>query len=159
MKSMRIPISALFVALALIFSYIESFIQIGYPGVKLGLANLVILVALYSIGTKEAWIINTVRIVLAGLMFTGVSMMLYSLGGAICAMIVMSILKNRKTFSIIGVSIGGAAAHNFGQLLVAALMVENFAIFSIMPALMIMGLLSGIIIGIVANVLVVRINA
>ena len=98
-----------FTALALIFSYVESLIPIhfGVPGIKLGLANLLIVIFLYKRNAKEALLLSIVRIVLAGFMFANLFSILYSLAGGILSLAVMAFLKKRGTFSVIGVSIAG----------------------------------------------------
>ena len=119
-----------FTALALIFSYVELLIpiQFGVPGMKLGLANLVIVIFLYKRNAKEAMLLSVVRILLAGLMFSNLFSILYSLAGGILSLIVMAVLKKLETFSVIGVSIAGGIAHNMGQLVIAMVVVETYRI-------------------------------
>ncbi len=149
----RISSAALLATLALIFSYIEAIIPmpVGIPGVKLGIANLVIIVALYSLGMRYALPINLIRIIVAGLLFSGLFGAIYSLSGGMLSLIVMAILKKTDFFSIIGVSIAGAVSHNFGQIVVAALIIQNVKIFTYMPILVFSGIISGMIIGILAH--------
>ena len=154
-RTRRLTISAMFATLALIFTYVEVLIpfSVGIPGVKLGLANLVILIALYEMDYKYAATINILRIVLSGLLFSGVFAMLYSLAGGMISLTVMWILKKTGKFSMIGVSMAGGVAHNFGQLLVAALVVSNARMFVYFPVLVFSGIAAGIGIGIIAFVL------
>ena len=144
--------SALFASMALIFSYIEAILpmSVGIPGVKLGIANLVVIIALYRADLKTAFGINLIRILVAGLLFSGVFGMLYSLAGGMLSMIVMYLLKKMNLFSVTGVSMAGGLAHNMGQLLVAALVISNIRIFLYLPVLMFSGIISGILIGITA---------
>ena len=118
----RVTLAAGLAALALIFSYIEAIIPFnaGMPGVKLGIANLVILVSLYTLGFRYTFAINLVRILVAGLLFNGFFGALYSLAGGILSLFVMYGLKRTGLFSQTGVSMAGGVAHNTGQLLVAA---------------------------------------
>ncbi len=155
LRTRRLTASAMFAALALIFSYIEAIlpINVGVPGVKLGLANLIIIIALYELDTRYAFFINLVRICLAGLMFTGVMAMLYSLTGGMISLLVMVFLKKTDRFSMIGVSMAGGVAHNFGQLLIASFVVSNIKMFLYFPILVFTGIASGIGIGIVAYVI------
>ena len=141
-----------FTALALIFSYVESLIPIhfGVPGIKLGLANLLIVIFLYKRNAKEALLLSIVRIVLAGFMFANLFSILYSLAGGILSLAVMAFLKKRGTFSVIGVSIAGGVCHNLGQLLVAMLAVETYQVGYYLPVLLIAGIVTGMLIGIVA---------
>lgn len=142
-----------FTALALIFSYIELLIpiQFGVPGMKLGLANLVIVIFLYKRNAKEAMLLSVVRILLAGLMFSNLFSILYSLAGGILSLIVMAVLKKLETFSVIGVSIAGGIAHNMGQLVIAMVVVETYRIGYYFPILLITGMVTGMLIGVISN--------
>ena len=142
-----------FTALALIFSYVELLIpiQFGVPGMKLGLANLVIVIFLYKRNAKEAMLLSVVRILLAGLMFSNLFSILYSLAGGILSLIVMAVLKKLETFSVIGVSIAGGIAHNMGQLVIAMVVVETYRIGYYFPILLITGMVTGILIGVISN--------
>ena len=118
---------ALFVALAMIFSYLEFLlpIPIPFPGVKLGLANLAIVVPLYLWGFFPALVISLLRIALVGITFGSLATILYSLLGALFSLAVMAGLKKWNIFSVTGVSVVGGVCHNIGQLAAAALIVEN----------------------------------
>ena len=145
----RVAVSALFASLALIFSYIEAILPFapGIPGIKLGIANLVVIIAMYRLDLRYALVINLVRIFLAGFMFNGLYGALYSLCGCLVSYIVMCILFKSDRFSVIGVSIGGGVAHNIGQLCIAAVLVSSPQIFYYLPVLILSGTLSGILIG------------
>lgn len=148
-------------ALALIFSYIETLIpfQIGIPGVKLGLANLVIVIALYRMPVGEVYLLSGVRVVLTGFLFGNLMSILYSLAGGILSLTVMWGMKLIRSVSILGVSIAGGVFHNIGQLLAAALMVETYGVFSYLPVLLISGLLTGFVIGLAAGEMLKRIRS
>lgn len=148
-------------ALALIFSYIETLIpfQIGIPGVKLGLANLVIVIALYRMPVGEVYLLSGVRVVLTGFLFGNLMSILYSLAGGILSLTVMWGMKRIRSVSILGVSIAGGVFHNVGQLLAAALMVETYGVFSYLPVLLISGLLTGFVIGLAAGEMLKRIRS
>ena len=154
----KLTMTALLAALALIFSYIEVLIPFSpaIPGIKLGIANLVVIVALYHMGLKYAITINVVRIFIAGLLFSGVFGIIYSLAGAILSMTVMVLLKKTGLFSVTGVSMAGGVAHNLGQILAAAFLVSNLSIFIYFPVLIFSGLISGALIGIVAYIILER---
>ncbi|MDE6025000.1 MAG: Gx transporter family protein [Lachnospiraceae bacterium] len=141
-----------FIALALVLSYLESLIPVfaAVPGVKLGVANIVTMVALYKLGTKPAIIVSVGRIVLAAILFGNISTMIYSFAGAAFSILMMIILKKTKIFSVVGVSVAGAIAHNIGQLAVAAIMLENLNIMYYFPVLLITGVVSGIAVGLIA---------
>jgi heptaprenyl diphosphate synthase len=139
----------MFVALAFVFSYIEVLIpfSIGIPGIKLGLANIVVLTILYAMGTKEAFVISCIRILLVGFTFGNMSSILFSFAGGLLSWLVMSICKQIKSFSMIGVSIAGGITHNIGQILVAAIILETASIALYIPVLLIVGTVTGLVIG------------
>lgn len=149
-----------FTALALIFSYVETLIpfQFGIPGVKLGLANLIIVIVLYKTDWKEALLLSIVRIVLAGFIFGSLFSILYSLAGGILSLAVMALLKKKDSFSVMGVSMAGGVAHNVGQLIVAMIVVETYQVGYYLPVLLIAGLITGAVIGIVAGEVLKRIR-
>lgn len=154
-SSKTIATTSMFATLALIFSYIEAILpfSLGIPGVKLGLANFVIIVALYKMNFKYAFFINLIRITISGLLFSGVFGMFYSLSGGLLSLLIMYLLKRTQMFSMVGVSMAGGVAHNLGQLLTASLIVSNFKMFFYFPVLMFSGLLTGILIGILSYII------
>lgn len=154
-KTRHLAFSAMFAALALIFSYVEALIPIPIPvpGVKLGIANLVIIIALYRMGFKYAFSINCVRIVIAGLLFSGVFGMIYSFAGGILSLCVMYLLKRTKLFSMVGVSMAGGVMHNLGQLIAACLIVSTSSLMSYFSVLLFTGLIGGILVGIPAYII------
>ena len=156
--SRKTAYAGLLAALALIFSYIEVLIPFapGIPGVKLGIANLVIIVSLYYLGSRYAFAVNMVRVFIAGLLFTGVFGMLYSLAGALLSFFVMVVLKRIGLFSVTGVSMAGGTAHNLGQIIVAAIVIGNAKVFAYFPVLIFSGLISGAVIGILAYLILKR---
>ncbi|MEE0716201.1 MAG: Gx transporter family protein [Eubacterium sp.] len=153
MSTKRIANMAMLVALAIIFSYVEFLIPInlGIPGIKLGLANLVIVIALYTLELGDVWIISILRILIIGFMFGSGMSIIYSLAGAVVSLIVMALMKKINGFSIMGISMIGAVAHNMGQIVVAMFVVENTSILYYVPTLLIAGLITGGIIGIVSK--------
>lgn len=156
--SKRIATSAILAALALIFSYIEAILpfNVGIPGIKLGLANLVVMIALYELGSRYAISVNIVRVLIAGLLFTGLYGAMFSLAGCVASYLVMWFLHKTGRFSILGVSMGGGAAHTTGQLIVAMFMVSNIRLSYYFPILLISGMVSGIIVGIGSYILISR---
>lgn len=149
-----------FTALALIFSYVESLIPIhfGVSGIKLGLANLLIVIFLYKRNAEEALLLSVIRIVLSGFLFANLFSILYSLAGGILSLAVMAYLKKRGTFSVVGISIAGGVAHNLGQLVVAMLVVETYRVGYYFPVLLMAGVLTGMLIGIVAAEILKRLK-
>ena len=160
MKSKRVATFGVLVALAFIFSYIESLVAFSglIPGMKVGLANIVIVLALYKLGEKEAFFISFVRIVLVGFTFGNMSTMLYSMAGGILSFLAMCIAKRTKLFSIVGVSILGAIFHNIGQIVIAIWMLESSVLVHYLPLLLLSGLITGIVIGIVGGELKKRVE-
>lgn len=143
-------------AFGAILSYIEAIISFGIfiPGVKLGLANIAVVIALYIYGYKDALIINIVRIVVVGLIFGNLFSISFSIAGALISYIVMSLLKKVDIFSTIGVSVAGGVAHNVGQLLIATLIIESYSVINYLPVLMLAGIICGLIIGIVSHMVI-----
>lgn len=156
--SYRVAVSAVLTALAMICSYIEAIFpfNFGIPGVKLGLSNLVVLVALYSLGAGCAFAINLTRIILSGLMFSGVSAMLYSLSGGMVSFLVMLVLSRIDLFSPAGVSMAGGVFHNIGQITLAALVTETVKIYFYLPVLLISGTAAGLVLGIAGSMVLDR---
>lgn len=147
-------------ALALIFSYIETLIpiQFGVPGIKLGLANLIIVIVLYKTDWREALLLSAARIILAGFIFGNLFSIIYSLAGGILSLAVMVLLKRTNRFSAIGVSMAGGVCHNIGQLIVAMIAVETYQVGYYLPVLLIAGLITGAVIGAVAGEVLKRIR-
>lgn len=149
-----------FTALALIFSYVETLIPIsvGIPGVKLGLANLVVVIVLYKLDAQTAYLLSIVRVVLAGFIFGNLFSILYSLAGGLFSLTAMTILKKSGKFSLIGVSIAGGVFHNVGQLIVAALVLESLSVAYYFSVLLISGVVTGMLIGVISGEMLKRLN-
>lgn len=156
----KIAYWGVFLALALVCSYVESLIPIsfGIPGVKLGLTNIVVILMLYTIGAKDAILISVLRIILASFMFGNAFSIIYSLAGGILSFVVMLLLKNTGKLKILSISTAGGISHNVGQLIVAALVVENYNILFYVPVLIIAGIITGFLIGLLAGEIVLRIG-
>ena len=149
----KIAYLGLCLALALICSYVEALIPvpIGIPGVKLGLANVLVVGVLYLSGWKDAAIVSFARVLLAGFFFGNLYSILYSLAGALLSLIVMTAVKKTEKLHLISVSAAGGIAHNVGQFLVAALVVENYRILYYLPVLFLVGMVTGVLIGVVVT--------
>ena len=147
-------------SVALVMGYIESLIPIPYPvyGMKIGLANIVIVWVLYTINIKAAGTISLVRILLAGFLFGNLYSIIFSLAGAGLSLAIMWLLKKTEKFTIVGVSIAGGVCHNLGQIIVAVIVLENIRIASIFPFLMVSGVVSGIAIGLLGGLLFKKIK-
>ncbi len=148
------------VALAFVLSWLEAQIPtfIAVPGVKLGLTNLVVLLALYKLGWKDALAINLVRIVLAGLTFGSVASMWYALAGGILSGIGMILVKNLMKARIVVVSIVGGLLHNLGQLLVAVFILDSPSLFYYLVILWLVGSFSGALIGVIGGLIIARVT-
>lgn len=145
----------LMAALALIFSYIEAIIPYNpaIPGIKLGVANIVTVIALYRFGAKDAVAVSAIRVVLAGLLFNGLFGMLYAMAGAVLSLAGMILLKKTGIFSVTGVSMAAGVLHNLGQLLIASALIEDLRIFFYFPVLLFSGLAAGILVGIASSLI------
>ncbi len=148
----KIAFYGLLIALAFVLSYIESLIPVfvAIPGAKLGLTNLVVLVALERFGKRDAFIINMIRILLVGFTFGNTFSLLYSFAGGILSFIIMILLKKTKKFSLVGISVSGGVGHNMGQIIVAAFVLETGALIYYLPFLLVIGTVAGVIIGILS---------
>ena len=148
----KIAFYGLLIALAFVLSYIESLIPVfvAIPGAKLGLTNLVVLVALERFGKRDAFIINMIRILLVGFTFGNTFSLLYSFAGGILSFLIMILLKKTKRFSLVGISVSGGVGHNMGQIIVAAFVLETGALIYYLPFLLAIGTVAGVIIGILS---------
>jgi len=160
MKNKKIATYGLLIALAFIFSYVEVLfpIPVPVPGIKVGLANIVVIIALYTLGGKQALVLSMIRILLVGFTFGNLYSIIYSLAGAILSWVSMVLLKNAKSFSIVGVSILGGVMHNVGQIVVAGFMLETASLIYYLPVLAISGIVAGIVVGILAASITIRLN-
>lgn len=151
----QLTLCAVLTAMALALSYLENLfplaLAIPIPGVKLGLANIVTVFALYALGPAQALMILAARCLL-GAMFAGnANALLFSLLGGFAAMLAMILLVRLERFSVYGVSIGGAAAHNCGQMAAAVLTLGSTAPLYYLPVLLAVSLAAGALTGLVAG--------
>ena len=158
MNNKTISKIAVFSAIAIIFGYIESLFPLPLPvyGAKVGISNIVILTSLYILTTPVSWGIMLIKTFVSSLLFSSFSAFLYSVSGGIFSILTMSILKKTKKFSIVGISIAGGVSHNIGQLIVAAIFLKNINIFYYLPFLIIIGTISGGVIGIISQIIIKR---
>ena len=158
----QLALCAVLAALALGLSTLESLFPISLliplPGVKLGLANIVTVFALYELGALPALAILITRCVLGGLFAGNVSAMLFSLLGGLLAMAVMIALRYCRRLSIYGVSIGGAAAHNIGQMAAAVITLGSTMVLGYLPFLLAVSLFTGVLTGFLASLLFAAIS-
>jgi heptaprenyl diphosphate synthase len=160
MKSKRTATYGLLIALAFILSYIETLIPIPFavPGMKMGLANLVVITSLYAMGGKQAFVLSMIRIILVGFTFGNLSTMAFSIAGGLLSWFLMLIFMKTKWFSIVGVSIIGGISHNIGQILVSIYIVDNLNIAYYLPFLLITGVVTGTLIGMLGALIVKRLK-
>lgn len=156
----KIAYLSIFSALAIIFGYVETLfpIFIGIPGIKLGLANLAVLFILHRYTWKDAAFVSVIRIVVIGFLFGNMFSILYSLAGAALSILVMTLIRRNTQFSTIGISVAGGVFHNVGQLIVAMLIVENTSLIYYAPALLVSGVVTGSLIGILTQETLKRIR-
>lgn len=156
----RVALDGILVALAMIFSYIETFIpfNFGVPGIKLGLANLVVLLGLTFLPAVDVLLISLVRIFLSSLLFGNVMSLWYSLAGGLLSFLCMWLLTKREGYSIIGISMVGGVMHNVGQVITAAIIVRTIQLTWYLPVLLVAGLVTGAVIGTLAKLLMPRVQ-
>ena len=160
MKTKKLTVMALVTALAMILSFVESQIPafVAVPGVKMGLANIAVVFALYELGWKEAAAISLVRVVLVSLLFGSIASLFYSFAGAVLSLAGMGILKRSGKFTEIVVSVAGGILHNIGQIAMASLILETDALRYYLPFLLLSGTVAGVVIGVVSAIMVKRIR-
>lgn len=151
--SKKVARMGVFIALAMIFSYIEVLIpfNFGIPGVKLGIANIVTVTSLYIFSTGEAFGISVIRIVLMGILFGNGMSLLYSLAGGLLSFLAMRLGKKTNWFSVMGVSVAGGVFHNVGQILAVMLVMKNTMFVTYLPVLLVAGVVTGYLIGLLAK--------
>ncbi len=155
----RLSLLSLLTSLALILSFVESQLPPIYPsipGIKVGLANIVIIYSLYSLCPIDTIAISLIRVFTVSLLFGNALVLAYSLSGAILSFLVMLILKKLNKFSCVGVSVAGAVSHNLGQIGVAILLLNTPQIGYYMIILALTGAIAGILIGLCAAILIKR---
>ncbi len=142
----------LLTAVAIVLGYFEYLLPVtGIPGVKLGLANTVLLYALYLIDVPSAILLMFLKVGLSGLLFGGPAAMLYSLAGGVLSLVVMILARKSKGLSIVGVSVLGAVSHNVAQMVVACFVVESRAILAYLPILLFAAAVTGTLTGLIAR--------
>ena len=142
----------LLTAVAIVLGYFEYLLPVtGIPGVKLGLANTVLLYALDLIDVPSAILLMLLKVGLSGLLFGGPAAMLYSLAGGVLSLIVMILARKSRGLSIVGVSVLGAVSHNIAQMVVACFVVETRAILAYLPILLFAAAVTGTLTGLIAR--------
>lgn len=157
MKTNKLTRSALLASLMLALGYVESLLPAfsAIPGIKLGLANTVLLYAVYICGVKSAVALAVIKVLLSGFLFGSPAAMLYSASGAALSLCAMLLLKRTGKFSPVGVSAAGAIAHNLGQCIAAACVIGISPVLAYFPMLLLSGAVTGLVTG-TAAVLVIK---
>ena len=160
MKTKKLTVMALTTAVAMILSFVESQIPafVAVPGVKVGLANIAVVFALYRLGWKEAAAISLVRVVMVSMLFGSIASLFYSLAGAVLSLAGMGLMKKTGRFTEIMVSVTGGILHNIGQIAMACLILETAALRYYLPFLLVSGIIAGVVVGLVSAVLVQRVK-
>ena len=156
MKSKKVTFLGLAIALAMIFSFVESQIPafVAIPGIKIGLPNLVIVFLLYRIGAKEAVTVSIIRILLISMLFGNLQTLSFSVAGAVLSLLSMILLKKTGWFSAIAVSIVGGIFHNVGQIIAACLWTATPEVAFYLPVLLVSGTVAGTVIGVISGLIV-----
>ncbi|MBO5204161.1 MAG: Gx transporter family protein [Clostridia bacterium] len=145
----KLALCGMMTALAIVFGYVEHLIPfpIGIYGIKLGIANIAIVVAIYALGGRTALIISTIRILISTMLFGNGVSLAYSLCGGLLSTLVMMLMKRSSRLSCIGVSVCGGIVHNIAQLAVAVAVVDNLKIAFYLPVLLAAGAITGFLVG------------
>lgn len=159
-ETKRLALGAMLVAFAMILSYIESLVPplVAIPGVKLGLANIATVFVLYCLGERYAVAVSLLRVVLSSLLFGSAVSLIYSLTGAVLSLVFMILLRRIGIFTPVGVSAAGGVAHNAGQIICAALIMENAGLTYYLAPLTVAGVITGCVIGIAAGFVITKIK-
>ena len=153
-KIQRLATAGMLTAVMFIIGYVESLLPpfFSVPGIKPGFANIPVMIALFMLDWRLASAMSFTRIILSGFTFTGMFACIYSLGGALLSITVMVIMKKTGKFSVTGMSMAGAVAHNLGQTAVALIFVGKGVLYYF-PVLVISGIAAGALTGVVAGAL------
>lgn len=162
MDSKKVARLSILISVAIILSIIENYLPLPFivPGAKIGLANIVTMVGIISIGYKDTFVIMIIRIIIGSIFGGGPSGMIYSLSGGLLSFITMVFIKEifNEKVSAVGISVTGAVFHNIGQVLVASFILNNMLIFSYLPMLTVVGTFSGIFVGMSTNYFLSHLN-
>lgn len=159
-ETKRLTALAITLSFAIILSYLESIIPVlvAIPGVKIGLANIAVIFALYKFGAREAAVISLLRIFLISILFANPISMIYSLSGGALSLIAMILLKRLTPLGKITISICGGVLHNVGQIAAASFMLSTDLVVYYLPFLLLSGIIAGCAVGVAAGIMIKRIN-
>jgi len=147
-------------SLAIVMGYLEQMIPlpVAFPGVKLGLSNICVILALYRLGYKEAFSVSLIKSLICGILFWGVGGMLYGVAGALLSFMVMAFVYKTGLLGTVGISIAGALFHNIGQLIALFLLSGSFSFIYYLSVLGIAAVITGTITGIISIIIIERIG-
>lgn len=159
-RAYQVAMIGMFASLAIILGYVETLlpIQLGIPGIKLGLANIVIVFVIYTLGGTAAFVVNFIRILVINSMFGTIMTLLFSLCGGILSLLVMLLVKRCSGIHLLSVSICGGIAHNVAQIIVASIFVKNSIVLLYLPIISIGGIVTGVLIGWMAGILLKKLQ-
>ena len=159
-KTQRLCVLSMTVAAAMLLSFIEAQLPAftAVPGIKVGLANIAVIFALYRFGIKDAVIVSLVRVSLIALLFGSAVSLAYGMAGAVVSLAIMWVLKRFSPLTSIGVSVAGGVAHNVGQIALACVLVRSGGVLYYLPVLLITGTVAGVVTGVAAGILVKRLK-
>ena len=159
-KTKRLAYLAVTISVAMVLSFVESRLPafVAVPGVKVGLANIAVIFALYKFGAKEAVAISLIRVALVALLFGSFVSLLYSVAGAVLSLSGMLLLKKLAGLSEVGVSVCGGVLHNVGQIAVACVIMQTNVIVYYLPFLLLSGTVAGVVIGLASAMLIKKIK-
>lgn len=159
-KTKRLAYLAVTISVAMVLSFVESRLPafVAIPGVKVGLANIAVIFALYKFGAKEAVAISLIRVALVALLFGSFVSLLYSVAGAVLSLSGMLLLKKLTGLSEVGVSVCGGVLHNVGQIAVACVIMQTNVIVYYLPFLLLSGTVAGVVIGLASAMLIKKIK-
>ena len=161
-KVQQIALSGLLTSLMLVFGFIERQfpLPVPVPGIKLGLANSVLLYALYMLGIRQTIVLMLLKSLMSWLIYMNLSAMLYSFAGGVLSLTAMILISRMKDVSPVGVSALGAVFFNIGQILMAAWVLGTpQLIVTYLPVLMVSGVLTGILTGVIAKLVMKHLHA
>lgn len=154
----RLTTLALIVSFAMVLAFVEARLPEFAPGVKIGLANIAIIFALYKMGAKEAIIVSFVRIVLVSMLFGHMQKFFFSLAGAVLSLAIMILLKKLTRAPEMVVSIAGGVMHNVGQIIAAIVFLGSFAVAYYLPLLLLSGSIAGVVVGVASALLIKKVD-
>lgn len=159
-RTKRTALYGILIALAMVLSFVETLLPVPMPvpGMKLGLANLVTITALWLVGIPGTVWVTVLRVILVGFSFGNPYSMIYGLSGAFFSLLVMAAAKKWNWFSMVGISVLGGVFHNIGQILFASFVVQTAGVFTYLPVLLAVGSAAGAVIGILGGILTERLR-